>query len=88
MPWHLDGTTYETLGHTDLCIIPVPSLFIMGMHGALPMGDFRDATISNNFKVNGPCHENWVNSATKAYDNANDIAIIFTLLTSDANRER
>ena len=88
MPRHIAGTAYATLGHTDLCIMPVPSIFIMGMHDALPTGDFRDVTVSNNFKANGPCDKNWIDSVTKAHDNANNIAMIFTLLTSDADRER
>ena len=59
----------------------------MGMHDGLPTGDFRDATIANDFSVNGPDHKNWINSMTKAYDNAFDIAIISTILSSTADKE-
>ena len=42
----------------DLVIISVLSIFIMGMHDALPSGDFRDSTVADTFKVNGASHEN------------------------------
>ena len=60
----------------------------MDIHDGLPTGDFRDVTVTNNFKVSGPDHKNWIDSVTKAYDNALNIAIIFTILSSTADKER
>ena len=84
---HLVGTSYETQALTDLIIISVPSIFMMGMHDALPSGGFRDTAVADAFKGNGSKHENWIESITKAYNNAPDIAIIFAHLATAADKE-
>ena len=87
LPAHLVGTSSDAQGHTNLCIISALSIFIMCMHDTLPTGDFRDQAVSDGFNANGLLHENWIESMTKAYNNAANIAVIFTILTASADKE-
>ena len=86
MAKHIKGTSYKLAGHTDLCMMSVPSLFIMGMHDAPLTSCVTDTVVKDALSANRDGHKNLIESVIKAYHNTANIAIIFNSIKTEQKK--